>query len=78
MRCMQSKYTNQPESDIGKWGPGSFYLHLLIRSQDGLHCETNSLSLQSGEDEGGQGNMRSFSANVFKAFPSPRPSPSQG
>ncbi len=79
MRCMHSEYTNQPESDIGKWGPESFFLHLLLlRSRDGLHYEANSLSLRRGEDEGCQGNMRSFSANVFRAFPSPRPSPSQG
>ncbi len=27
MRCMHSKYTNQPKSDIGKWSPESVFLH---------------------------------------------------
>src|SRR6266853_5129191 len=39
---------------------------LLMRSQDGLHCETNSLSLRTGEGqgEGCPGNTRACSGNV--------------
>src|SRR5713101_964980 len=34
-----------------------------------------SIQRRWGQGEGYLGNMRSFSSNVFKAFPSPRPSP---
>ena len=34
MRCMNSKYTNQPESDIGKWSPESFLADLSVEQGD--------------------------------------------
>ena len=51
---------------------------LLMSRHDGLHYGANSLSLRSGErarERGAVGKLRSFTVNVFMAFPSPRPSP---
>jgi N-acyl-D-amino-acid deacylase len=51
---------------------------LLTGQQEGLHREPNSLSSRRGErvrERGGFGPMRRCSTNLFKAFPSPRPSP---
>src|SRR5438552_10216460 len=52
--------------DIGEWDfiffsliSGSRYIDdLLMRSQDGLHCEIYSLSLRSGEGQGEGGEIR--------------------
>src|SRR2546427_11826623 len=55
-------------------------VRLLIRSQDGLHCETNSLSLRSGERvrERGAWEIRNrFQAMFSRLSPLPGPLPAR-
>src|SRR5712692_5232823 len=49
-----------------------------MRSQDGLHCETNSLSLRSGESHGEGGEIRDrFQAMFSRLSPLPVPLPAR-